>query len=491
MTGDDLSKFENFIHSQGAVTAPRQLPTAGSATISPNESILGALHIVQCLFENKHLYQMPFWRFRETPATNFYFVGTWYKCLRTLLSIVSQPWWERIWIVQEAVLSPNAILNIGRHQVLLRPFLSASENYAAHSEACCKIWIGPWHGREEISLPFLAKMRMVRGLGRVMTNYAANRLVPISLALMSRERKATDPRDHFYAITGLMKNPFTGKPLGPTPDYRLDPGKFFREQTLNLMQQSSSISGLDYAIGVGNPNPLSLPSWVCDWSQDKMRGWLSTPSNASKGHKHQFQQTADSDFVISGVMIDVVSKLGNLVDPGNAEDIAIKVEEWKHLAGTHQAFDIFTVLRATFFDVIMSKEGEHRRLNTRDVALIGQWWSQWILGKKRRPQPHEDPDIFTTHSHFGYEMKRDSRVFATREGYFGVGPRTVAVGDRIFIVKGARVPLILRNLEGNSVNKYSPQICRDYSYVGRCYLHGCMDGEAIAPETEWQTLNLH
>ena len=333
-------------------------------------------------------------------------------------------------------------------------------------------------------------MRVVSDLGRVMTRFAANTLVPISLALMSRERKATDPRDHFYAITGLMKNPITGKPLGPTPDYRLDPGQLFREQTLNLMQQSNPIDGLDLAIEVGTPNPLSLPSWVCDWSQYKMIGWRSAPYNASSGHKHQFQQTADSIFVISGAMIDVVSKLGDLVDPDNAEDIAIKVEEWKHLAGTHQAFDISTVLRATFFDVIMSTDGEHRRLNTRDEALILQWWCQWILGKKRTPQVHEDPDIFTTHCNFGYGMKRE-RVFATREGYLGVGPRTIAVGDRTFIVKGARVPFILRNLDGNSVDASSPQICCDYSYVGRCYLHGCMDGEAIAPETEWQTLNLH
>lgn len=490
MTADDLSNFEKWIHSQGAVTAPRQLPTAGSATISPNESTLGALHIVQCLLENKHLYQMPFWRFRGTSATNVYFVGTWYKCMRTLLSIVSQPWWDRIWIVQEVVLSPNAILNIGRHQVRLKLFLSASQNYATHSEACCRTWVGLWFGREEISLPFLAKMRVVSGLSRVMTGFAANTLVPISLALMSRERKASDPRDHFYAITGLMKNPITGKPLGPDPDYRLDPGQLFREQTLNLMRQSSSIDVLDHAIGVTTPNPLNLPSWVCDWSQYKMAGWLSSPYNASSGHKHHFQQTADSSFVISGAMIDVVSKLGDLVDPDNAEDIAVKVEEWKHLAGAHQAFDISTVLRTTFFDVIMSKEGEHRRLNTRDEAFIAQWWWQWILGKKRRPSVHEDPDIFTAHCHFRYEMKRD-KVFATREGHLGVGPRTIAIGDRIFIVKGARVPLILRNPVGNSVDESSPQICCDYSYVGRCYLHGCMDGEAIAPETEWQTLNLH
>ncbi len=490
MTGDDRSNFEKFIQSQGVVTAPRQLPSAGSATISPDESIIGALHIVLHLLHNKHLYQMPFWRFKDTSATSIYFVGTWYKCLRTLLSIVSQPWWERIWIVQEAVLSPNATLNIGRHQVRLEPFLAASKNYAAHSEACCKIWIGPWAGQEEISLPLLAKTRMVTALGRVMTERAANRLVPIRLALMSRERKATDPRDHFYAVTGLMKNPITGVPLGPSPDYRLDPEQLFREQTLNLMQQSSSIHILDYAIGVGTSNPLGLPSWVIDWSQFRKGDWRSSLYKASRGHKHQFRPAPDRTFVISGATIDIVSKLGELVDPDNPEDILVKVEQWKHLAGTNQTFNTSTVLMATFLDMIMSTEGEHRRLNTRDGALIGQWWRQWMLGKKRKPQLTEDPDIYITYSNFRYHMNTE-QVFATREGRFGVGPRTLCIGDRIAIVKGANAPLVLRAFDGQHAKGIFPRACRDYSYVGRCYLHGCMDGEAVTPGIEWQTLYLH
>lgn len=490
MTNVDLSTFENFIHSQGVVTAPRQLPTAGSATISPDESILGALVIMQHLLENKHLYQMPFWRYEGTAATNIFFVGTWYKCLRTLLSIISQPWWERVWIVQEAVLSPNAILNIGRHQVHLKPFLSASMNYAAHSGSCCQIWAGPWHGQFEISLPFLSKMRIVKSLGRVMTNYAANRLVPISLAFMSQERKATDPRDHCYAVTALMKDPITGQPSGPSPDYRMDPEQLFREQTLKLLLQSDSIDRLDRAIGVGSPNPHGLPSWVCDWSQYRQIGWRSTLYNASSSHKHQFHHAPDMTFIISGALIGVVSKLGELVDSNDAEDIAVKVEQWKNLAAMDRAFDIPTVLRATFLDVIRSTEGEHRRLTSQDMTLIEQWWGQWILGMKRIPQIHEDPDIFTTYHNFGYQMKRD-QVFATREGHFGVGPRTTSVGDRIFIVQGAKVPMILRALDGDSGAASPLHICRDYSYVGRSYLHGCMDGEAVTPETEWQTLHLH
>ena len=512
MTKDDILNLERFLRTQGIVTAPRQLPSADSATISPDESILGALAIVEHLLENKHLYQMPFWRYRPSDRTTIYLGRTWYKCLRTLSSIVSQPWWERVWIVQEAMLSPDAVLNIGQHQFLLSPFLSACRNYATHSETCCILWTGIWHGKsDEISLPFLDKMRTVNSLAKVIDAYGANKLVPISLALLSQERKATDPRDHFYALTALMRNPFTGLALGPSPDYRLTPEELFRTQTLNLMRQSDSIDLLDRAIGIDNPNPLGLPSWVCDWSQYRRLGWRSTIYNACGGHDHQFRNLPnDKTLIIAGTMIGTVSKLGDLVDPTNADDIAIKVEQWQHLAGTHhEAFDTHTVLRATFLDMIMSAEGEHRRLNSRDVAVLDEWWHQWIVRMRRCPAPHQDPDLFTAHSCFGYQMKRD-RVFSAtaghedghgqrrrRQNFLGVAPRTLRPGDRIFIVQGVKVPLMLRRAllveEEETPSSPPSNLGRDYAFVGRCYLHGCMDGEALTTSsgTKWQTLHLH
>ena len=489
-----ITYFENFLQSQGILTAPFKLSSAGSATISPNESILGALEIVRHLSQNEHLYQMPFWNSKQAAVTSIYCVGTWYKCLRTLLSLTSQPWWERIWIVQEALLSPNTIVNIGRLQIFLSSFLAAAKNYSVHCEGCCKVWTALWHGKEELFLPLLLMMRLVKDLGKVIDDGADGKLLPISLAFLSQGRKATDPRDHFYAITGLMKNPFTQLPLGPIPDYRLDPAQLFREQTLSLMQQSDSIDLLDRAIGIGAPNSLGLPSWVCDWSHYRDLGWRSSLYNASNGHKHQFRHTTDSTFIIAGVLVDVVSTLGNLVEPDDAEDIAVKVEQWQHLTGEEKGFDVRTVLRASFLDMMMPREGQHRRLTPAENMSLEQWYQHWISTMKRRPGPIESPDMWTTHTCFRYQMNRD-RVFCTRDGRFGVGPRTLCIGDQIFIVQGAQVPLLLRTLldDGNdSVEEASSSSWRrEYGYVGRTYLHGCMDGEAISSETAWQTLRLH
>ena len=256
------------------------------------------------------------------------------------------------------------------------------------------------------------------------------------------------------------------------------------------MLQSDSIDLLNHAIGIDAPNTLGLPSWVCDWSRYRIVGWSWTKYNASNGHRHRFQPAAEGTFITVGAMVGVVSKLGNLVASLNANDIAIKVEQWQHLAETGKTFDIRTVLRATFRDMVESGEGERRRLTSGDIAQVEQWWWQWIIRMKRNPRPAESPELWAIACNFVRSM-RSGRVFVTREGHFGVGPRTLRLEDRIFIVQGTKVPQVLRALEDDSLETSSSRLCCDYSYVGRCYLHGFMDGEAVTPETEWQTLRLH
>lgn len=58
--------------------------------------------------------------------------------------------------------------------------------------------------------------------------------------------------------------------------------------------------------------------------------------------------------------------------------------------------------------------------------------------------------------------------FRTEKGYFGVGHPFARAGDRVVVLLGAPVPFIIRDFpEGQVV-------------IGECYVHGIMDGEAIA-----------
>ncbi|KAF2821671.1 hypothetical protein CC86DRAFT_99272 [Ophiobolus disseminans] len=70
---------------------------------------------------------------------------------------------------------------------------------------------------------------------------------------------------------------------------------------------------------------------------------------------------------------------------------------------------------------------------------------------------------------------RHRRFFITAEGRMGIGPRSMRADDLIVILRGGRLPFILR---GNGAG--------GYWLVGGAYVHGIMNGEAVQ---EWKARN--
>lgn len=68
--------------------------------------------------------------------------------------------------------------------------------------------------------------------------------------------------------------------------------------------------------------------------------------------------------------------------------------------------------------------------------------------------------------------KGDSAIFSTRHDRIGTGPRNILPGDHVALVRGCRVPLLLRPRG------------RYYRLVGPCYVSGLMQGEAFSGGTE-------
>jgi hypothetical protein len=60
------------------------------------------------------------------------------------------------------------------------------------------------------------------------------------------------------------------------------------------------------------------------------------------------------------------------------------------------------------------------------------------------------------------------RLFRTQSNYLGIGPQSLKNGDKVWVVAGAAVPLVLR-LSGNG----------KWRLVGEAYVHGIMNGEVV------------
>jgi hypothetical protein len=55
-------------------------------------------------------------------------------------------------------------------------------------------------------------------------------------------------------------------------------------------------------------------------------------------------------------------------------------------------------------------------------------------------------------------------MFCTHKGYFGMGTESIESGDRVWLIRGANVPMVLRLTERN-----------DYRLIGLAYVHGCKE----------------
>ena len=71
-------------------------------------------------------------------------------------------------------------------------------------------------------------------------------------------------------------------------------------------------------------------------------------------------------------------------------------------------------------------------------------------------------------------LKGDCQFFVGEQGYIGIGPLSTTAGDMIYVVPGANLPLILRPF------RQGPRL-NTFNFLGFCYVHGIMDGEAVDP----------
>lgn len=71
-------------------------------------------------------------------------------------------------------------------------------------------------------------------------------------------------------------------------------------------------------------------------------------------------------------------------------------------------------------------------------------------------------------------------LFMTEKGYLGIGLGTMAEGNEVFLPIGAQTPFILHPLPSKPGSESDNDGLRaSHVFVGECYLHGWVDGEAL------------
>lgn len=418
---------------------------------------------------------------------------------RTLVSFFNQPWWNRVWTLQEVACNPKAIILWGSNRSLE---WSRVVRFASH-----------WQDREALFASHssdscsAASQIFAGGLGAKLAFSMARyqETFPWLSALVATSNFAcTDPRDRLYALAGVC-HPLPGVEISytkPTADV-------FRDFTKAMISHHNDLEILQLAGLNHDPhlNPHNLPSWVPNFANLKspalqyykplgtkqamkcMRGgfkfWNAAPSVARLEPGNDV-----NDFRPRGMQIGHVAKVVAPL-PGARTDPGWLQAAYERFGSEYRAPTVACHVLQAYFRLIFGdryeNEGESLLEYGGRFDLAGSFWHMFrgVIGRLLQQMDLSagiDMILLGETRHDGYGMKAQYgthayevkvaaldkfsslHFFITANGYMGYGPKCQS-GDLICILFGCSVPLILRPQDGG------------YIILGQCFVLGIMNGE--------------
>lgn len=385
-------------------------------------------------------------------------------------ALFSRPWFRRAWAIQEAVASAAVRVVCGKWLVDFHDVHSAMQIIDREAQ------VSEDHRLRRLSPSWQAFLTLATQREWELSQH---RWALLFLLEHFRHAKSTLCRDRFFALLGLALD--ANEPEF-APDYDSPLEAIALRFATAFVRQGRGLQMLSSA-GL-NAQSHRFPSWIPDWTTARAEclhesDQRATPFAASGPHEPSISKSsADSDeLLVGGFQVDrvqrtskwtntpsdlreyleevdeIIEGVGALaVVPDSREDLKWKVpiagvEYPKVISdGTSDLKASYTALRR-----LLGDGDDGRDKHTRN----------WTL--------RSDSDSYTSTL---LSIAVGWRLFSTENGYIGVAPGTVEVGDVVAILKGGLVPFILRE----SPPSERPGACR---LVGEGYVHGMIPGEGI------------
>ena len=485
-TPEQLARLRILLLDDGITITTNPTPMASAGSSDVDADVMGAMEILQLLLEDEHCYKLPFFKVSsvsmELEEDEF-----WFKSIAMLLGILTQPWWKRVWVVQEVLISTSAeatLLHISHHEMPL----SSCDNFPAytykHSLSCCRDSYSLSWGIARFGGKFEDAMDSVDSLKKVLRCHKNETLGMEDAYDYFSSRHAADPHDYIYGFLGLMKS----LPSDLKADYRRPISSLYLAATKALFQAYGSIEYLKAAVGVDADNQYHLPSWCIDWSEEKQYSHAYGMFNAARTMVQPSQRLCDDEYtlLIEATAGDRITCVSPVIEKTTIDPVDHVVRWMRVIGRRYIEDDIPTVLKVLAGDQSFDLEKvAHQRISPQYMELLEEW-KDFISSNKHRP---EYTGAQRRLWEVDFQMRKRQRLFFTSHGRLGAGPPTAREGDCVFVVKGSGYPLVLRP-HPDSTTEDGQQDFHSYQFVGLCYVDGIMDGEAVDADTEWQTIRL-
>jgi hypothetical protein len=437
-----------------------------------------------------------------------------------LMTFFSNPWFQRLWCVQEVVLSASGTIICGEFELPLLKVLRVAQ------------WC--WHKAKFLNPPnpldpsvsYSAVDKAFKG-PRMLFNLVdiehgdvgrrrsrGDKLYIFELLDYSMQFETTEPRDKVFAILGLIpKSMWENGEFSALirPDYQKPVAYVFRDaiKAAILELGKAVILRNVFHHGAADPGGVEFPSWVprlhekWDWSTDAgpfiFQPFMAYPEDPVR--VESFFTTNPDILCLRGMVVDSISDTSPVFSDAvldSVNDMTTQLRMVNGMLGVGNSKDPQPLVESLARTLIATNTPD-------DTDHIYQTFLGWAM-----TITHHAPSFFRhlwTDDVTGQRMLKEEtgyndgviesctnrRFFCTQRGFVGLGPREVSVADVVVVVYGYPLPLILRRIgalgyyvvgvQGIGIGyQYSQTdgMPDHYCLVGECYVDGIMHGEAVA-----------
>jgi hypothetical protein len=402
-------------------------------------------------------------------------LAPWYS----MREFFKRDWWERVWIIQESTTDVITSFMCGQ-RILSRATLDITTI----------IFLGL------VQNPGFRELEKITGIEVALRlfNLRNHRHVGgsdmrlLEVLNFLRGYKATDLRDKVYAGLGLAVDYAPGD---MRVDYSLSVADVYVELVRFLLKKSQTLDWLG-SVGKSRHQLPELPSWAVDWSYHVARQEFHKYIEREDGSFQPIYSPIGSpprlsgctmpfiegsNLLLQGIYVDRITSLKGPADHGINDTSTERTwapADWQRSYVNTDERMLTAYFRTIVADVV-----------TKNGKPVGRASDiQWPA------ELRSDDELSTVtaissdgpgRSMSSMKSVTGRRCFATTErGYIGLVPSYAELGDEIWVLFGGQVLYVLRVVR----KKYMFFGKTEYDFIGECYMHGLMDGEAMQPVME-------
>jgi len=429
----------------------------------------------------------------------------WYE----VRQLFRRPWFKRLWVIQEAMLSVDLHVKCGKSTVAwddLAGWCGSMEYSGFLRWLETDTEVDSMHSQEKEGLQpplggsVIMELQKERYLFSVNESAGLTRI--LSVLVSTRYAQSYEPKDKIYGVLAIAPNHIS-------PDYsnNVSARQVYMEACLPMIPKSL----FSLLCCVDHETPLK-PSWIPDWSSPRVteslghstKSWALYQAGGPKFHPETgmafpFDYHLSDDkttLTLPGKDFDSISSLGPILSnpvldidhPTEGNKIWVT---WAEMANSYRSYPSDCTVFDAFWQTLVAGKDDLGNAKApaeyseafslvldsatgKMPSLPGQTYSPrrqkgfFTLDNLRSRRPRKTLEDLRK----SFAIATQNRRFAiTAKGYFALVPRGAVAGDRICAFETGHVPFVIRQSKSGERE--------GFELLGECYVHGVMGGEVM------------